>query len=212
MPGDKFILPCCLLRLALFGYFKMWRSKALSALFLSSLLALTDGAPNCPILGPVYPKPKSPSTNAAIQAAVANLTSIFDAHATDGGQVQNNLTWSIEVYSVNEPDLIWSHYHTQENLESINNTGVSKVDTNSVYRLGSLTKIFTVLTWLIHDGDIHYTTPITEYVPELRNIEATQPNNTVWKVDWDAVTVGALMSQMSGMARDCKSAESSLWT
>jgi len=182
----------------------MWGFRAFPLILLSSLLALSDGAPNCPILGPAFPKPQRPSDNAVIKAAVANLTAHFNGKATDDGQPKKNVSWAIEVWSANEPGLIFSHYHTQTNLDTLNNTGVTKVDANSVFRLGSLTKIYTVLTWLVQDGDIKWTTPITQFVPELREIQDKQPKNAVYRMDWDAVTVGALMSQMSGMPRDCK--------
>jgi CubicO group peptidase (beta-lactamase class C family) len=183
----------------------MWDSRLVSFLLLFSLLhAAAHGAPDCPILGPAFQKPKNPSANAAVKAAVANLTTLFDGKATGSGVPATNLSWSIEIWSAKEPGLIFSHYHTQTNLNTLNNTGVDKVDTNTVYRLGSLTKIFSVLTWLIEDGDMKWRAPITAYVPELSVIQAQQAKDAVQSINWDEITIGALMSQMSGVPRDCE--------
>ena len=85
--------------------------------------------------------------------------------------------------------------------------GVRKAGRDAVYRLGSLTKIFTVYTWLALDGDGKFNDPITKYVPELaaaagRHGERDDP---VRYVSWEDVTVGALASQMGGIIRDCES-------
>jgi CubicO group peptidase (beta-lactamase class C family) len=183
----------------------MWGLGALPALLLASLLpAATLGAPNCPIQGPAFEKPRNPSADPGVKAAVANLTAFFDGMANAGGVPANNVSWSIEIWSANEKDLVFSHYHTQKNLEQTNHTGVSKVDTDTVFRLGSLTKVFSVMNWLANDGDVKWNTPITEFVPELKEIQASRPNDPVRRVDWDAVTIGALLSQMSGLPRDCE--------
>jgi CubicO group peptidase (beta-lactamase class C family) len=178
--------------------------RAFPLLLVTCLVAVADAAANCAILGPAFPKPRNPSADPGVKAAVANLTAIFQGLATGNAVPATNVSWSIEVYSANEPGLIFKHYHTQSNLKTLNNSGVSEVDTNTVYRLGSLTKVFTVLTWLANDGDIKWTTPITEYVPELKEIQAQQARDEVWNIDWDEITVGALMSQMSGIPRDCE--------
>jgi CubicO group peptidase (beta-lactamase class C family) len=86
-----------------------------------------------------------------------------------------------------------------------NTTGVRRVDKNTVYRLGSLTKIFTIYTWLVQDGDLKWNTPITEYVPELQAVADRSSQDAVANVDWGDVTIGALASQMAGIVRDCKS-------
>jgi len=183
----------------------MWGYQAISLLALSALLpGQVQGSPDCPIKGPALPTPKKPSANAAVKAVVADLTAKFDARAAAGDLPSTNVSWSIEIWSANEPGLIWSHYHTQSNLNKINNTGVSKVDTNTVFRLGSLTKVFSVFTWLAADGDAKWRTPITEYLPELKELQARTAKNSVYHFNWDEITVGALMSQMSGLPRDCE--------
>lgn len=85
-----------------------------------------------------------------------------------------------------------------------NTTGVRKVDANTVYRLGSLTKIFTIYTWLVQDGDVRWNEGITKYVPELAAAVNGEGFDAVANVAWEDVTIGALASQMAGIVRDCE--------
>jgi CubicO group peptidase (beta-lactamase class C family) len=82
--------------------------------------------------------------------------------------------------------------------------GVKNVDSHSQYRIGSISKLFTVYTFLIEAGDVKFNDPITKYVPELA-AAARHEQNAVDSVDWESVTVGNLASQMSGIGRDCES-------
>ena len=81
---------------------------------------------------------------------------------------------------------------------------MKKIDSDTVYRLGSLTKIFTVYTWLAQDGDVKWNEPITKYVPELAQAADKAKDDPVGNVAWDEVTVGSLAGQLSGAGRDCK--------
>lgn len=187
------------------------------AIFLLPLLGcLSSAAPNCPPLGPVFPKPPSDilSSSPAIISALSNLTSTFTARDLDNNTGAYSTSYSIEVWSATDPSgtPLWSWHHTAPNLTRsvgngtyTNTTGVRRVDKNTVYRLGSLTKIFTIYTWLVQDGDVKWNTPITEYVPELQAVADRSSQDAVANVDWGDVTIGALASQMAGIVRDCKS-------
>lgn len=162
---------------------------------------------NCPLIGPEFPKPQDLGSDAQFQAALQNLTGIFDyidSSNTTGGAV--NYSYSIQIFSNNPGKaILWEHHHTAPNLARINSTGVKKVDANTVYRLGSLTKVFTVLAFLIQDSDVHFNEPVTKFVPELANISAAQDSarDPVRYVDWEDITIGSLASQMSGIIHDC---------
>ncbi|KAH8905807.1 beta-lactamase/transpeptidase-like protein [Coniochaeta sp. PMI_546] len=171
------------------------------------LLPLSLGAPNCPPLGPVFPKPSSQAllSSPSIKAAIANLTATFTARDADNSTGSYSTSYSIEVWSASDAagEPIFSWYHTAPNLTNTwNTTGVRKVDKNTVYRLGSLTKIFTIYTWLVQDGDTRWNEPITKYIPELAAVADKAKNDPVGNVDWGEVTIGALASQMAGVVRD----------
>ncbi|KAK4152674.1 D-alanyl-D-alanine-carboxypeptidase/endopeptidase AmpH [Chaetomidium leptoderma] len=176
--------------------------------FLLAVAAATPAlaGPNCPPLGPVFEKTYNFKTSSAMQAAIANLTATFTAwDQIDGPGVRANTTsYSIEVFSTSkENPIIFDWHHTAASLAAATNTsGVSKTDANAVYRLGSLTKVFTVYTWLAQDGDSKWNEPITKYVPELAEAAQRAKADPVSNVPWDEVTIGALAGQMSGAIRD----------
>ncbi|KAK3948999.1 beta-lactamase/transpeptidase-like protein [Pseudoneurospora amorphoporcata] len=179
-----------------------------AALQLLLLLAtLATAAPNCPPLGPVFEKPRNFRSSAAIRAALANLTEAFQTRDADNSAaVRANITsYSHEVFSISDVDpVIFSWHRTAPAHASshITNGGVKKTDADTVYRLGSLTKIFTVYMWLAQDGDVRWNEPITKYVPELAEAADKAKDDPVGNVAWGEVTVGSLAGQLSGAVRD----------
>lgn len=173
------------------------------------LLPLSLGAPNCPPLGPVFPKPSSQTllSSPSVQAAIANLTATFTARDASNSTGAYSTSYSIEVWSASDAPgtTLFSWHHTAPNLTATwNTTGVRKVDKDTVYRLGSLTKIFTIYTWLVQDGDTRWNEPITKYIPELAAAADKAKDDPVGNADWGEVTIGALASQMAGIVRDCE--------
>lgn len=180
------------------------------SLLLSVAAATTAVAgPNCPPLGPVYEKPYNFKTSSAMQAAIANLTATFTAwDQNNSSSIRSNTTsYSIEVFSTSEKNpTIFSWHHTAASLAAATNTsGVNKAGPDAVYRLGSLTKVFTVYTWLVQDGDVKWNEPITKYIPELAAAADRAKEDPVANVPWDEVTIGSLAGQLSGAIRDCES-------
>ncbi|KAK4234246.1 beta-lactamase/transpeptidase-like protein [Achaetomium macrosporum] len=193
----------------------MWTKRTAAVL---AVAATVLAGPNCPPLGPVFEKPYNFNTSSAMQSAIANLTAMLTAwDQNNSSAIRSNTTsYSIEVFSTSrDQPLVFSWHHTAASLlapptNSSNNNGtsrrvgVAKTDANTVYRLGSLTKVFTVYTWLAQDGDTKWNDPITRYVPELAAAaeRAKQEADPVANVPWDEVTVGALAGQLSGAIRD----------
>ncbi|KAL1837605.1 hypothetical protein VTJ49DRAFT_3623 [Mycothermus thermophilus] len=191
-------------------------------LLLTTLLpTLVVAGPNCPPLGPVYPKPTSWFASPTFQTALANLTAALTWwDANDEPAIRSNTTsYSIEVFSASQEEpLVFSWHHTAKSLieagedaaerKRINASdiveGVFEAGPDAVYRLGSLTKVFTVYTWLAQDGDGKWNDPITKYVPELAKAveDGKAREDPVGFVNWEEVTVGALAGQTSGAIRD----------
>ncbi|GAW23429.1 hypothetical protein ANO14919_129880 [Xylariales sp. No.14919] len=153
-------------------------------------------APTCPLEGPVFPKPVRIAESEAMKAAVSNLTDTFKG-ITDGAQ---NYSFALEVFSAHDPDPVFSVLHTAPKLAELNTTGVKTVDGNTVFRLGSLTKIYTIYLFLIAAGDKIWNEPITKYVPELQAL--TNSSDPVVNTAWEKVTIGGLATQMTGIPRD----------
>ncbi|KAK4194823.1 beta-lactamase-like protein-like protein 2 [Triangularia verruculosa] len=146
----------------------------------------------CPPLGAVLPPPKQPSKESAVieavkvlQEKITNITSHYNASAI-----------SIGVQSVHENTPIVDLHHTPATK---NANGTQKVTADTVYRIGSCTKVFTVLA-LLQQKNIRWDEPVTKYLPELKQ---NQPEGTeIEAVQWDSITIGALASHVSGIGRD----------
>ncbi|KAL7629769.1 hypothetical protein AAE478_001292 [Parahypoxylon ruwenzoriense] len=159
------------------------------------ILSSTIASPTCPLDGPAFPKPVRLSESDAVKAAVAALKDTF-ANITEDA---HSYSISVQVFSANDPVPIFSLSHTAPNLGR-NTPGVKTVDENTVFRLGSLTKIYTIYAFLINAGDGLWNEPITKYVPELRALaNRTDPVNYV---AWDDITLGGLATQMTGIPRE----------
>ncbi|KAI1172666.1 beta-lactamase/transpeptidase-like protein [Nemania sp. FL0916] len=169
--------------------------KALG-IVLAYALSICTAAPTCPLEGPVFPKPLQLANSEAIKAAISSLTGTFQG-ITDSAQ---NYSFALEVFSAHDSAPIFSVLHTAPKLATQNTTGVKTVDENTVFRLGSLTKIYTIYLFLINAGDQIWNEPITKYVPELQAM--TNGSDPVANTAWDKVTIGGLATQMTGIPRD----------
>lgn len=183
---------------------KMW---LLGALTCFAIVQSTQAKLNCPLYGLGYPKPTDLLAQAGIQTVRELLDTAFTENIDNANQTgSERFSYSVEVFSAEEDSPLWSHHWTAPNLKTLNSTGVSTVDQDTVYRLGSVTKIFTILTFLAEVGDTMWNEPITNYIPEIKALVNAGVDNShsISTPDWDAITIGSLASQMSGLARDCQ--------
>ncbi|KAI1806278.1 beta-lactamase/transpeptidase-like protein [Daldinia bambusicola] len=159
---------------------------------------------NCPLYGLGYPKPTNLLAQPGIQKAAEALDSVFAEYIDNANNTgSDRFSYSVEVFSADADEPLWSHYWTATNLKTLNTTGVRKVDGDTVYRLGSVTKIFTILTFLAEVGDSMWNEPITNYIPELKAmVTGDDTSHSISKPDWQSITIGSLATQMSGLVRD----------
>ncbi|KAJ2977945.1 hypothetical protein NUW58_g7655 [Xylaria curta] len=169
--------------------------KALAIVSACVLLAC-EAAPTCPLEGPVFPKPLQLAKSDAVKTAISKLTDTFKG-VTDSAQ---NYSFALEVFSAHDNNPLFSVLHTAPKLAKLNTTGVKTVDENTVFRLGSLSKIHTIYLFLINAGDKIWNEPITKYVSELRAL--TNRSDPVANTAWEQVTIGGLATQMTGIPRD----------
>ncbi|KAI0197845.1 beta-lactamase/transpeptidase-like protein [Astrocystis sublimbata] len=156
--------------------------------------AARDG--HCPPLGPVLPAPTSPSRHDSVQAAIKTVTDRFHSATA----AFNTTGISVAVRSIHESSPMLELHHTPAIRD---NSSTTQIDSDTIYRIGSISKIFAVLSVLTH-GRMQLEDPITKWVPELRQIrrEAKPVANDITAVHWDEVTVGSLTSHMSGIGTD----------
>ncbi|OTB12109.1 hypothetical protein K445DRAFT_306250 [Daldinia sp. EC12] len=179
----------------------MWSLGVISLFIISSIYAKE----NCPLYGLGYPKPTNLLIQPGIQQAAKSLDSVFAQYIDNSNKTgSDQFSYSVEVFSADADEPLWSHYWTATNLKTLNSTGVKKVDGDTVYRLGSVTKIFTILTFLAEVGDTMWNEPITKYIPEIKAmVTGADTSHSISKPDWDSITIGSLATQMSGLVRDC---------
>lgn len=101
-------------------------------------------------------------------------------------------------FSTNEEGLLYQ-FHNTDALVANNKYGTQKIDADSIYRIGSISKLFTMYMMLIADGDRHFNDPILEHVPELQKDDSGWNSITP---DWSEITIGDLAGQMAGLERD----------
>ncbi|KAJ7588077.1 beta-lactamase/transpeptidase-like protein [Mycena floridula] len=179
----------------------------LSIFIAAALVHGTSALQACPVLGSSFPVPKALSTSSTIQSAASNLTnaiqSAISAGITSHGALEsNNTSFSIGIFTTKSPDFLFEYHHSAPSLANSTSGLKSGIDADSVYRLGSMSKLMAVYTFLIEAGDLQWSDPITKYIPELKAAADATPADSLDAVSWNDVTIGALASHQAGVGRD----------
>ncbi|PGH03219.1 hypothetical protein AJ79_07414 [Helicocarpus griseus UAMH5409] len=136
----------------------------------------------CPPTGPVLPPPSIPENFA--QKELNEVLEHFVKHSSDYGW--NATVNSFSVSATSREETFFSNHYT---APLKNDTGVDKVAGDTVYRIASGTKVFTVLAVLLEDR-INLEDPIGKYVKELQGEE------------YGDVTVRLLTNQLAALPRE----------
>ncbi|KAI0108121.1 beta-lactamase/transpeptidase-like protein [Daldinia grandis] len=174
---------------------RLLRVSPLLAVLTRDVLAAKNG--HCPPLGPVLPAPTSPSSNPVVQQALAVLKGALDQYAV---ALFDGTTVSIGVKSIHEAKpLVDIHYQSPD----MDPRGMKQINASTIYRVGSVSKLFTVLAALKAEG-IRMEDPITKYLPRLKELKKREGSteDRLATVDWDNITLQALASHMSGIGPD----------
>ncbi|KAL4786392.1 beta-lactamase/transpeptidase-like protein [Aspergillus varians] len=159
-------------------------------------------------LGPIYPAPRDlTSSNSLVAAGWKNLTRNLEnslhGHSNSTLSELKDLTFSIGLFSTHDlnAEKLQYHHTAPEILNAT--TGTHKVDGDSIYRIASVSKLFTVLAGLIELDGQDWERPLSELFPAFTNSLRDNSNtlDPVYDIQWDAITPRALASQMSGIAQ-----------
>lgn len=168
--------------------------------FLSALAAISrqEVPSSAGIAGPAFPAPASLPGSELLGSAAATFEDIIAKSAI----VQPNETaWAVSVFSASDEKPLYEKYFTPEY-----DVGVAEVNKDSVFRIASVSKVFSVWTFLMEVGDDHFGDPITRYVPELLAVANDSVSGAIYDdidhVRWDEVTLGQLASHLAGIPRD----------
>ncbi|KAL2883376.1 hypothetical protein SGCOL_001056 [Colletotrichum sp. CLE4] len=138
---------------------------------------------NCPLLGPAYPRPNLHKSQVIKDTQESFAKLIEDAVSTgetDLGKINTaTASFSIGVFSADSDEFLYEHHHQGTELEGTVTGG--SLDLDTLYRIGSVTKLLTVYTILVKLGPTYWNEPITKFIPELANAPA---ENRAHRVQW----------------------------
>jgi hypothetical protein len=170
------------------------------------LLSLLLGLPNpalsqaqsaCPFLGQIYPPPQ----NVVKHPRWKNVSAALDTAFSTPPLWQNVTSFAVQVIFKDSKEPAYEYYNKAVN-HIYGPNGDKKLDSSAMFRIGSVSKLFTVYALLLQCGFRCFENPITQYLPELH--KATD-RDEIESVKWDEVTIGSLASHLSGIGRDCES-------
>ncbi|KAK1702151.1 beta-lactamase/transpeptidase-like protein [Colletotrichum acutatum] len=170
---------------------------AIDALVTSQRADLT----NCPLLGPAYPLPnlhKSQVIKDKRESFTKLINNAISTGETELGKINTaTASFSISVFSADSDEFLYEYHHQGTELKGTVTGG--SLDSDTLYRIGSVTKLLTVYTILVKLGPTYWNEPITKFIPELADAPA---GHRAHRVQWSEVTLGGLASHMSGIARN----------
>lgn len=154
------------------------------------------------LLGPQYPKLTAISSHPIFQEAMHSLEETL--HTKLDSAPYNSTAFSLSVFSASDDPsvLAWQYHHTPSSVaESME--GTQEVNADSIYRIGSISKLLTVFVFLITEGDVRFGDPVSKYLPELVELQA-DGGGAYATPNWEEITLGDLAGQVAGLARDYK--------
>lgn len=180
----------------------------LALLALSSVHFAIAAYGPCPLKGQAFLAPTAPSASTPVQSAkaaiLATITAALGNGTTPFGQINGTTTsFSVNLFSTHEDTPILTYHHDAPLLANPS-IGVSNVDSNTIYRIGSISKLLSVYIYLVSVGDVSYNDPITKYIPEFAEYARQNPVKQATLDTWDfnSMTVGSLAGQLSGLPRE----------
>ncbi|KAI9655491.1 MAG: hypothetical protein M1829_000634 [Trizodia sp. TS-e1964] len=160
---------------------------------------LNDVDTNCPPLGPVYPAPLNLDSNELVKAASLKLVPLLNGlrGATNGTSL------SVNIYSAHDQSPFLDYSSAPSNSSQ-----PLSVTSDSVYRIGSVSKVITVLALILQGDKVRFDDPVSKYIPELRDDTTENPDTENDGYDdlednaWNRITIESLAAQLSGIGRD----------
>ncbi|WZH47161.1 beta-lactamase/transpeptidase-like protein [Fusarium acuminatum] len=152
----------------------------------------------CPLLGAIFPPVQHPLKSTNFSDTIANLTTTFNDLDKDGTLDGLNTTFYVQAFSAS--DTLFHYKYVPQGMKGFLTSGTLNEDT--VFRIGSISKLLTVYTLLAEVGMKRMNNPVTKWVPELTRAAKKNKGDPTRKVQWDEVTIGQLAGQMAGINRD----------
>jgi CubicO group peptidase (beta-lactamase class C family) len=161
----------------------------LSLLSIPAVLSLPSE--ECLILGPSFPSGFDITTTEAFLNATSNFPDQIEALFESGTLNRTHASFTIDVYSTATNASIYSYTHDASGLSEYLTAGV--LNEGTIFRIGSVSKLYTVYAIIAHSGIEVFDHPVTQYLPELAG--NTQSDGIVR----ENITVGSLASHQGGI-------------
>jgi hypothetical protein len=167
-------------------------------LFLAStlmLISIVNSLPtnDCPILGPVFPSGFDLADTNTFSKATKSFPQIIEELFESRAVNKTETSFVIDVFSSVTNSSIYHYYHSPPLNDEFLTAGELNDDT--IVRVGSVSKLFTVYGILAQAGLDVFRDPVTKYLPELAGNSRDTP---LKKIIWDDITVGALAAHQAG--------------
>ncbi|KAJ5089365.1 alkaline D-peptidase [Penicillium argentinense] len=160
--------------------------------------------------GPSYPAPRDISSDSSLVASSwKNVTTTLDKTLSGGGigdvasALLKNTTFSMGMFSLHDEDAQSLQYHHTA-LSNLNGTyGTKKVDSDTIYRIASISKLITTYAGMVELHEKDWNTPLTDIYPALKEfVKKTAVDfDAVQDIEWDKIAVGDIASHIGGIPR-----------
>lgn len=150
-----------------------------------ALMPFAQAIQYCPPNGQVLPTPY-------ISDAIANKTNLWKTLTQlveNPGDLFNKSTVSFSVTVTSSSKTLFEFHHTADLLSA---KGAQHVDGDTIYRIASVSKLFTTLSAMLQDG-LNLDDLAWKHIPELEGVDA-----------YKDITLRMLASHVSGIVRDGK--------
>ncbi|KAM0545008.1 hypothetical protein ACHAPJ_011518 [Fusarium lateritium] len=168
-------------------------SLACMALAAGSAAASIVASDNVPLLGPSFLPNFDVTKSKHIEAAKDKFPKLIDVLFDSETLNKTDLVFSIDVFSASTNESIYSYHHVGENSKKAVSKG--RPSENSIYRIGSVTKMLTAYAIISKAGMEVLSHPVTTFLPELAG---NVSDNAIERIDWNDITVGALLAHQAG--------------
>ncbi|RSL57591.1 hypothetical protein CEP54_008176 [Fusarium duplospermum] len=148
---------------------------------------------NVPLLGPAFVSNFDISKSKAIEDAKAKFPALIEELFESKTLNKDGLIFSLDVFSASTNSSIYSYKHVGKTQEKALTAG--NLSDTTITRTGSVSKLFTAYAIIAKGGMEVFGHPVTRYIPELAGNKSENPLD---RIDWDDITVGALLSHQAG--------------
>ncbi|KAF5002422.1 hypothetical protein FGRMN_434 [Fusarium graminum] len=160
---------------------------------LTTTIANIIASDDVPLIGPSFLPNFDISKRESIKEAKDLFPSLIEKAFKSNVLNKTDLIISVDVFSAATNDSLYSYHHVGETYKNTLTKGTLSEDT--IFRTGSVSKMFTVYAIIAKAGIRVLGNPVTTFLPELLGNSSSNP---IERIDWSEITVGALAAHQAG--------------